>query len=162
MAAPLSDAEIADLLAEPKPLATDWRERLRTKPKSGHHERELDIIGAAGSEFRLILRQSQLNHLDFSAILAYIRPDGGPRFRLRRHNGRSHEHKNVLEGDVIYGFHIHTATERYQTGSGLREDGYAEPTDAYADLTGAVRHMIASCGFDVPIDPQATLFVEES
>ncbi|WHZ28147.1 MAG: hypothetical protein OJF51_002945 [Nitrospira sp.] len=57
MAIRLNDAEISRLLAERKPLPPDYRERIQTKPKRGHKERELDVKGADGSEFRLILRQ---------------------------------------------------------------------------------------------------------
>jgi len=35
---------------------------------------------------------------------------------------------NLIEGNRICEFHIHTATERYQR-RGMREDGYAEATD---------------------------------
>lgn len=69
MAIRLNDAEISRLLAERKPLPLDYRERIQTKPKRGHKERELDVKGADGSEFRLILRQSEFNLLDFSLFL---------------------------------------------------------------------------------------------
>jgi hypothetical protein len=29
---------------------------------------------------------------------------------LRRCNGKSHEHTNIIESDKFYDFHIHTAT----------------------------------------------------
>ena len=57
MAMRLSQAEISRLLAEHKPLPPDYRERIQTKPKRGHKERELDVKGSDKSEFRLILRQ---------------------------------------------------------------------------------------------------------
>ena len=80
-------------------------------------------------------------------------------FRLRRYNGKSHEHTNTLEGKTLYGFHIHTATERYQE-SGLREDTFAELSDQYADFHGARQCMIKDCGFEVPAEPQGRLFEE--
>lgn len=58
----------------------------------------------------------------------------------------NHEHTNRIEGDTFFGFHIHTATERYQN-LGLDEDAYAEPTDRYANLSGAMECMIKDCGF---------------
>lgn len=157
----LSEAEIARLLAERKSLPLDYRERIQTKPKHGHKERELDLKGADGSEFRLIFRQSEFNPLDFSVILAYRPPKTNQLFRLRRYNGKSHEHTNTLEGRTFYDFHVHTATERYQDESGLREDSYAEPTKSFADFHGAIRCMLGDCGFDVPPDTQGTLFEEE-
>jgi len=89
--------------------------------KRGHQERHFDITGVDGSEFRVILRQSTANVLDFSAILAVRVPQSSQVFRLRRYNGRSHEHTNHIEGLSFYDFHIHLATERYQE-LGARED----------------------------------------
>lgn len=96
MATRLSEAEISRLLAERKSLPPDYRERIQTKPKHGHKERELDVTGADGSEFRLIFRQSEFNPLDFSVILAYRPPKKNQLFRLRRYNGKSHEHTNTF------------------------------------------------------------------
>ena len=160
MAVQLEELVISALLAETKPLPVDYRERIQTRPKRGHKERELDITGAQGSEFRLILRQSLFNALDFSVILAYRPPGTNQLFRLRRYNGKSHEHTNVLEGQTFYDFHVHVATERYQE-SGLREDAFAEPTDRFADFQGAIRCLLTECGFEVPPDPQGKLFGED-
>jgi len=52
--------------------------------------------------------------LDFSIILAYCPEASNQLFRLRRYNGKSHEHTNTIEADKFYNYHIHTATERYQ------------------------------------------------
>ncbi len=161
MAIRLSDGDISRLLAERKPLPADYRERIQTKPKRGHKERELDVTGADGSQFRLILRQSEFNPLDFSVILAYRPPRKNQIFRLRRYNGRSHEHTNTLESETFYDFHVYTATERYQDESGLREDSRAEPTTRFADFRGAIRAMLEDCGFDVPPAAQGDLFEEE-
>jgi len=160
MAIQLGDTEIARLLAERKALSANYRERMQTKPKRGHRERELDITGNEGSEFRIILRQSLFNPFDFSVILVYRPPNTNQLFRLRRYNGKSHEHTNILEGQTFYDFHIHVATERYQE-SGLREDAFAEPTDRFADFYGAIRCLLTECGFDVPPDPQEKLFKED-
>jgi hypothetical protein len=160
MAVQLEELVILALLAEPKPLPADYRERMQTRPKRGHKERELDITGTQGNEFRLILRQSLFNALDFSVILAYRPPGTNQLFRLRRYNGKSHEHTNVLEGQTFYDFHVHVATERYQE-SGLREDAFAEPADRFADFQGAIRCLLTECGFEVPPDPQGKLFSED-
>ena len=74
MAIRLSDAEIARLLAERKPLPADYRDLMQIKPKRGHKERELDVNGVEKSEFRLILRQSEFNSLDFRLSLLTVRP----------------------------------------------------------------------------------------
>ena len=153
----LKDTEIAALLAEPKPLPDDYRTRLQTKPKRGHHERELDITGTKGSKFRLILRQALLNALDFSVILAYLPPQSTTPFRLCPLNGKSHEHTNKVEGNTFYDFHIHRATERYQQ-SGLREDAFAEPTNRYQDFATALRCLVQDCTFQLPLNDQSELF----
>ncbi len=152
----LSDDEIQRLISEPKPLPPNYYLRLRLKPKRGHKEAELDLEGAQGSPFRLILRQSMGNPFDFSVILAYCVPQTNITFRLRRYNGKSHEHTNKLEGNRFCDFHIHQATRRYQE-AGFGEDAYAEPTDRYADFQGAFQCMLANCGLELPLNSQPSL-----
>ena len=85
----LSDSEISALIAETKQLEPGYLSRLQLRPKQGHKERELDITGESGSEFRLILRQNLLNVLDFSVILGYSPKSSSQLFRLRRYNGKA-------------------------------------------------------------------------
>ena len=153
----LKDTEIAALIAEPKPLPVDYRSRIQTKPKRGHRERELDVDGAQGGKFRIILRQSSYNPLDFSVILAWLPPQSTTPFRLCRFNGKSHEHTNTIETATFYDFHVHRATERYQQ-AGTREDTFAEPTSRYQDFAGALRCLIEDCGFQLPPGDQSELF----
>ena len=157
MAVIYSEQEIKLLVRERKPLPSDWRIRSRLQPKRGHNERYLELTGDTGSEFRLILRQSTVNQFDFSIILAVRVPQSNQLFRLRRCNGRSHEHTNHIEGVTFYNFHIHFAMERYQA-LGAREDAYAEPTDRYGDFHGALQCLIADANFEVPPEPQGHLF----
>ena len=156
MAIVLTDIDIARLLAEPKPLPRDYQSRLQLRPKSGHKERDLDVTGGSGSEFQIILRQSIFNPLDFSVILGYSFPTSSVLFRLRRYNGRSHEHTNCIEGGAFYDFHIHTATERYQD-AGYAEEHYAEATNRYADIVGAIQCLIEDCAFELPPGTQGIL-----
>lgn len=153
MATFLSDKEIAGLIAEAKPLPPDWQTRVTPKPKRGHLERDLDVNGQAGGQFRVILRQAVLNPLDFSVILGLLIPKTNQVFRLFRCNGKSHEHTNRLEFETFYDFHIHRATERYQA-EGFPEDGYAEITDKYSNFDGALETFIAEGGFVRPSTPQ--------
>lgn len=157
MAGIYSDQEIEALLRERKPLPDNWRDQVRLRPKRGHQERDLEIIGNAGNQFRLILRQNRINPLDFSIILAVRVPQSNQLFRLRRYNGRSHEHTNHIEDETFYDFHIHVATERYQE-FGTREDAYAEATDRYGDFHGALRCLLADAGLVVPPTVQGDLF----
>jgi hypothetical protein len=159
MAARYTDQEITSFLEEPKVLPEDYRSRVQLRQKRGHKERELDIDGAQGNQFRLILRQSDSNALDFSIIFAVCPPGSNQPFRLRRYNGKSHEHTNHLEGNTFYSFHIHMATERYQE-LGTREDAYAEPTDRFSDFHTALSCMFTNCGFQAAPGGQLPLFKE--
>ncbi|ACL16269.1 hypothetical protein [Methanosphaerula palustris] len=142
----LTDDMIGSLLAERKELPDDFLLHSKLKSRHGHKEFGREIIGEKGSLFRLVYRQSELNQLDFSIILLYIPKGSNQQFRLRRYNGKSHEHTNPIEKKTFYGFHVHTATERYQQ-SGNREDTYAEETNRYADYHGAIECMLEDCGF---------------
>lgn len=140
-------------------MPQDYRLRMQLKQKRGHKERELDLQGVNGHEFRLILRKSDINPLDFSVVIAYCRPQSNQLFRLRRYNGKSHEHTNHIEGDRFYDFHIHTATQRYQE-LGTREDGYAEPATRYADYHTALGCLLSDCGIDFPVGGQISFLGE--
>jgi hypothetical protein len=159
MAAIFSDQDISRLIQEKKTLPDEYRTKIQTRPKMGHKERELDIKGADGGDYRLILRQSIFNPLDFSIILAYRPQKSNQLFRLQRYNGKNHEHTNPIEGETFYDFHIHQATERYQE-IGASEDTYAKPTDRFADFQQGITCMLKDCGFEMPLDSQGRLFKE--
>ena len=144
------------MIEECKPLPDNYGSRIKLRDKRGHKERELDVAGADGTQYRLILRQSNFNTLDFSIILAVSPSDSNQLFRLRRYNGKHGEHTNKIEGDTFYDFHIHQATERYQE-SGMNEDAFAEVTDRYADFHMALRCMLEDCGFETPEGAQKNL-----
>jgi hypothetical protein len=99
----------------------------------------------------VFVRISVVNMLDFPVILGYRLPHLHSVFRLRRYNGKSHHHTNVLERETFYDFHIHTATERYQR-SGFSEDHFATKTNRYRDLQGAIDLLLDECGFRSPIE----------
>ncbi len=159
MARTYSNQEIAALLQERKPLPSDWRDRILLRPKRGHDEKCLELTGDSGIAFLLILRRNQINPLDFSVILAVRAQKSNERFRLLRHNGKSHEHTNHIEDETFYDFHIHRATERYQE-IGTREDAYAEPTDRYDSFHGALCCLIDDANLDAPPELQLRLFEE--
>jgi len=159
MAAQYSDTDIKALIEEKKPLPGDFRSKIRLREKRGHKEQDMNIQSATGHQFRLVLRQNNYNILDFSIILMFCPAGSNQLFRLRRYNGKSHEHTNSIESVKFYEYHIHTATERYQE-LGMREDSYAEPSDRFSDLNTAINCMINDCGFEAPQDPQLILFGE--
>jgi hypothetical protein len=148
-----TDAQIQAMLAESKPLPNDFGHRLVLKPKPGHKERELDVDGSSSTKYRLILRQANANPLDFSVILAVLVEQSTRVFRLRRYNGKSHEHTNKMERETFYDFHVHTATERYQA-AGYVEDSFAVVSDRYGDFFEALDLMIAENGFVTPPNAQ--------
>ena len=159
MAFRYSDQEIARLILERKFLPADYPSRLRLRPKRGHKERDLDIRGERGNEFRLILRQSIFSPLDFSIILAYRASYTNRLFRLRRYDSKSHEHTNRIEGNTFYDFPIHTATARYQE-LGMAEDAYAEPTERFLDIHSAAQCLFEDCRVEIPRDVQDIPFEE--
>ena len=145
------------MIKEPKSAPPDWHDRIHLKPKRGHSEQQVELIGDSGSGFLLILRQNRITRLDFSIILAVRPPQSNVVFRLLRYNGKSHEHSNHIERTRFYNFHIHKATERYQK-EGSKGDGYAEPTDRYSDLNGALKCLIDDANIEIPQDSQGNLF----
>ena len=152
----LPDHEIAALIAEFKRSPADFHNRIAPRsPKRRHFEGEIHIDGIDGSRFRVITRQAQMNPLDFSVILAVELPRTNALFRLRRYNGKSHEHTNRIEGQRIRGFHIHYATERYQA-IGADHDGFAEATNRYADFWEAVGCMMEDCSCAIDPGPQGS------
>lgn len=149
MALLYSDAEIAALLRERKPLSDDWQARMTRREKRGQIEHRLDIAGVDSTPFSLIIRRSEHDRADFSAILGVRTMALERLFILRRCDGRSHRHRNAIEGDRFRDFHIHTATERYQR-RGYREDGFAQPAERYSDLDGAIRCLFSDAHLDPP------------
>lgn len=166
----LSDAEIQQLLAESKPLAPNWENKLRLTPKAqeAFSQKALSLQSSSGHEFSLVLRGNRLSPLDFSIILVFKDADGSE-YVLRRHNGtHPSRHTNEYErrlslpnAELPICFHRHLATERYQK-AGLKIDGYAEQTNDYSDIRTAQDAMIRDAGFILPSNPfaQSSMFGE--
>ena len=127
----------------------------KLRQKRGHREAHADFEGENGSDFRVVLRRSSANPLAFSVILMVRVPNRSRWFRLRRYNGSNHGHRNLIERTRFRGFHMHTATERYQL-AGQREDAYAEPSDRFSDFDGAVRCLIEDARLSVAAPGDAT------
>jgi hypothetical protein len=165
MPAVLTDEEIEGLISETKPLQPGWRTRLRPRPKGNrrHAERELPVRCPTGHDFRVIVRESQLNKLDFSVILVYQDRTGAEYTLLRcngRHPSRHTNHVEKARGDENHTFgpcfHVHRATERYQVAD-HKIDGYAEESTDYDSLEGALEVFLGVCGFEEPPSPQPRL-----
>ena len=152
-----TDTEIEEMISEPKTLPQDFSTLPKMNSKRGHKEKQYNLEGAKGNKYRLILRQSDTNALDFSVILDLIPSGSNQSFTLRRYNGKHGEHTNSIERESFYDFHIHKATERYQD-LGADEETYAEVTDRYSDFYTALHCMLKDCGFVKLDDDQQKLF----
>lgn len=147
----LTDSEIDQLVHEPKDIPLG----LSPQPKgmnerNGHLRKDYTIECSSGNRFVVKIRQSCVNPLNFSVILGYVLPGSYTVFRLRRYNGKSHYHRNVLEGDGFYDFHVHTATQRYQM-PGFDADHVAERTGSFWNLQSAIERLLSECGFGSPL-----------
>lgn len=156
----LTDAEIQQLLVEPKPLESKWESRMRliSKAQEAFSQRDYSLRLSNGHEFSLVLRSNRLSPLDFSVILVF-RDTDGKEYILRRHNG-AHSSRHTNEYEKRHGLpnsqlpicaHRHLATERYQR-IGLKIDSYAERVDDYNDIKTAQEAMINEAGFVLPTD----------
>lgn len=154
-----TDEEIQGLIAEEKPFAGSIDEMVNFKESDGHKKASIEIARAEGSLFVINLRQNLNNVNDFSAILAFQERICNKDFKIRRYNGKSHEHSNKLEGDKFYAFHIHMATQRYQD-AGRKEESFAEATNRYSDLRGALKCLLKDCNVITKPNPQTSLFSE--
>lgn len=153
----LSDEAIRELVAERKAIPDGLRPLGRLTERNRHLRREYEITCETGNCFVVKIRRSSLNPFDFSVILGYQLPGLNTIFHLRRYNGKSHYHTNPLDENIRFrAFHIHTATERYQSLGGKPEH-FAEITTRYADIEGAIGCLLMDCGFRAPME-EAPIF----
>lgn len=156
-----SDIGIDELVREPKPLSLDWQSRILVRNSMRYVTRSLDVKGIRNNTFRVIWKQLYDNSLDFSAICGVFPSGSNTLFRLRRYDGK-HIHSNPIEKQRFNDFHIHIATERYQNYGTKEEDKYAEPTNRFFDLAGALQCLFKDCFFQLPQTSQLSLFLEEN
>jgi hypothetical protein len=157
MAIFLSNAEIQVLILEEKRIEGKALNFSSMKKKKGHKESDVLIARSDGSNFKIILRQNSNDPLDFSAILAFSPQGSNEDFKLKRYNGKNHQHTNRLHKNKFYDFHIHTATEEYQR-AGMKEEMFAEQTQRYSTLTEAFTCLTQDCNVILPEDKQLKLF----
>lgn len=165
----LTDEEISALISEPKIVPNNWFSRLEAKDKAHfqHKEKEIDIEGSNGNLFRVIIRQSKQNILDFSIILTLQEKDSNLEYNLLRFNGKhpsqhtnKWEKENKKQGHTFSpAFHIHRATQRYQE-SGYKIDGYAEVTIKYSDFSTALNQFLLECNIKYESDSAQTSLFE--
>ncbi len=153
-----SDREIAELVNETKPLSLKWYSKIQVKDNMRYTTKSFEVKGIRENNFRVIWKQIHHNQLDFSAVFGVFPAGSNTLFRLRRYDGK-HVHYNPIEKQRFHDFHIHVATERYQLFGTKEEDKYAEPTDRFSDLTGALGCLLDDCCFQLPETPQLSLLL---
>jgi len=156
MAHILTDDEIRSLLDERKVAPKNWKTRLKPCAVRGQPDRRRSwtVTGANGNNFRVDVRDNPNVLFDFSIILSLVERNGDE-YRLVRFNGKHRSrHTNKWEknhgepnAQIQIGFHIHTATERYQLDLECKIDGYAETTNQYHSFDSALTSFMSSHGF---------------
>ena len=112
--------------------------------KVSHTQVNVEANSDDGRRFSIYTRQLTKIADDFSCGLLWHLPSGD-KLTLLRYNGASHLHVNKIEStDTAYSCHIHRATERYLRVH-RKPEGFAEATDRYTDLEGAVRCLANDC-----------------
>lgn len=135
----LTDEKIAQLLACPKRVENP---QAREKQEGKHLRRDYRVVSDDGEHrFALFTRQSTKIAAGFSAGLLW-HAKTGEEVTLLRCNGSDHPHPNALERERIEcQYHVHLATERYIQAN-RKSEGYAEETQAYRSLPGALHHLV--------------------
>ncbi|KPM67205.1 hypothetical protein HB13667_07685 [Pseudomonas putida] len=147
----ISDALIAELLSIPKVIKNPGA-KAKVQKKSERINYQV-VASDSDKSFEMYTRQNQIDPDAYSCGLIY-HPRSGEKVTLVRYNGSNHVHRNPLEdGELIkHKCHIHRATERYME-MGDKAEKFAETTDRYHDLAGAIRCMLSDCnisGIDLP------------
>lgn len=134
----LTDEQIAQLLAVPKRVENP---QARERQEGKHTRRDYRVVSEDGAHrFSLFARQSTRIADGFSAGLLW-HAKSGEEVILLRCNGSDHPHPNKIEQQRIeFQCHVHITTERYIQAN-RKPEGYAEATDAYRTLAGALHEL---------------------
>ncbi len=153
--------QIDELIREEKLISLEGYQSLfkLKDTKASHKEQSVEIKRSFDDDsfFKIIIRQNENNLFDFSVIFAIVFKNNNQIFKLRRYNGKSHRHRNKIENEKFYDYHIHQATERYQI-AGSKEETFAQTTELYTDLRGAIYLMMRECNIIEPEGLQQNLF----
>ncbi|SES11879.1 hypothetical protein SAMN04487958_107167 [Vreelandella subterranea] len=144
-----TDEEISTLLSVEKRVQNP---RAHWKEQKGSRQRNYKLVSACGKHFEMYIRQNMRIEDAFSCGLRFIHPKGKEHnLTLCRYNGSDHTHSNPLESsDIIHErCHIHRATHRY-IQAGRKPEHYAETTDRYTSLEGAIEALCHDCSIIFP------------
>lgn len=137
----INDNKIEQLLSLAKRVTNP---NTRDSDKRSHMQRNYTVRSMDGQEFTLYVRQNKRVEDDFSCGLSWHMPSGET-LTLVRYNGSNHPHPNRLEStNVDFTCHIHRATQRYIEAN-LKPEGYAETTDRYLTVNGALHELVIDC-----------------
>lgn len=140
----ITDIKIKELIQIAKRITNP---KSHSKEKDGHEQYNYKLQSETEDlEFELYTRQNLRIGMedDFSCGISWLSPNGES-FTLKRYNGPSHKHKNQLEETFIeYKPHIHLSTEKYVRAN-RKPEGYAEETDRYNSLKGALHCLVIDC-----------------
>ncbi len=143
----VTDQQIQKFISEIKLIDKDWKPSFRDR--KSYFESKNEFIGEEGNIYKIIIKYSKINPLDFSVIFGIMLE--GKLFRVKRYNGDAGDHTNSIERDRIEGFHIHKATQIYQE-NGFREDAFAIKTTKFSDWKSALKLMLAENNFLLKVD----------
>lgn len=136
----LTDVRIAELLKMEKDITKAPK---RGTQKGKHFEWDFELESADGTKFTIFVRDNSMIENGFSCGLCWVSPSG-EHVALLRCNGGYHPHPNRIEGNHLpIQAHIHRATERYMKRG--NPCGFAETTDIYDDIDGALKHLVEVC-----------------
>jgi len=141
----MTDAKIQELIRLPKRVTNP---NARAKNKDCHEQINYNAISSDNGQYRfeIYLRQNIMEGMedDFSCGLSWVAPNGET-LTLCRYNGSSHDHPNFIENERLgYNCHIHKTTERYILAN-KKPEGYAELTERYYTLKGALFCLVQDC-----------------
>ncbi|HBR57310.1 MAG TPA: hypothetical protein DEA22_07555 [Blastocatellia bacterium] len=144
----ITDEKIRNLLRTRKRVTNPGT---RAKIKDGNEQYNYKVLSLDDKNlvFTLYTRQNLRPGMeaDFSCGLSWLAPNG-QNLTLIRYNGPSHPHRNKMEGSRLNKeSHIHLATERY-IGANIKPEGFAEPTERYSTLNGALHCLVIDCSID--------------
>lgn len=136
----ITDEEISSLQSKGK-VVTNPKAKSREQRKSVQANYSVETLEGQ-EKFELYTRQNLMDPENYSCGLIYKHPSGA-HITLARYNGSNHEHRNPLENGELIRFkcHIHWATQRY-IELGDKAEKYAETTERYVDLQGAIRCLL--------------------
>lgn len=152
----LTDAKIEELLKLPKRVTNPT---IRAKLQDGHEKFNYTVTSVVNNKYRfeLYTRQNKREGMedDFSCGLNWVAPNGET-IIIRRYNGPNHNHPNRLEEEKLgYNCHIHKTTEKYIKAN-LKPEGFAEKTEKYYTLRGALYCLTKDCNISgISTEPDA-------